>query len=393
MSRTRRWARRGTGAALAAVLLVTGVAGPPPARAGGAAPRWAQDGYGPGNTGYNPHESRLTAGALGRARLRWAATADPGTEGCAPGSVAPLVVAGRVFVLDGGGVGAYDARTGTRLWRHTAGHLEATGLAVVGDRVLVTDVNCFSNSNYSSNVIALDARTGAPRWDALSSWSTRTFVADAGVVVVSGYCGVCDDAEYGVEAYRVTDGARLWSRTNAVLAGPVSARGRVLLARTDRPASLAVSIRTGATLWRTGRRLTAHAASPAGDRFYLSDRAGLRAVHAGTGAVLWSTRHAGGPLAADHRRVYVATADRLRAHDAASGRPAWSRALVRPGRPVRAGRLLYTVTADGTLVVLSSTDGRPLRSVGSHTGITAHVVVAGGALYTTRGHTVRAYAP
>ncbi|HYN98009.1 MAG TPA: PQQ-binding-like beta-propeller repeat protein, partial [Pilimelia sp.] len=230
----RRWGTRGVGAVLAAVLIATGLAGAAPAGAAGAnaagAPaNWAQDGYGPGNTGYNPAESVVNARTIGSVRRRWTAAPAPGSEGCGQPAVPPLVVGNRVFVLDSTGVGAYDAATGKRLWLHTAGYLEGTGLAVVGGLVVVTDVNCFSNSNYSSNVIALDAATGAERWNELTNWSTREFVADAGVVVVGGYCGVCSDAEYGVDAFRAADGTRLWSRANAVLAGPVSAGGRVLL--------------------------------------------------------------------------------------------------------------------------------------------------------------------
>ncbi|MEV6495327.1 hypothetical protein AB0M20_42935, partial [Actinoplanes sp. NPDC051633] len=51
------------------------------------------------------------------------------------------------------------------------------------------------------------------------------------------------------------------------------------------------------------------------------------------------------------------------------------------------------VAGNKTLVILSAADGKPVSSGTVHTGLTDHVVAAGGALYLTRGANIRAYAP
>ncbi|MEV4709157.1 PQQ-binding-like beta-propeller repeat protein [Actinoplanes sp. NPDC049316] len=352
---------------------------------------WAQDGYGPGHTSYNPTESVINSSTITKLRTRWTVTPEPATDGCAPAPVAPVVVAGRMFVLepDGGGVGAFDTKTGKRLWTYTAGYVVATGLAVAGSTVLVTDLNCYSNSSYDSNVVALDAATGTELWNNLTPWTTGTIVVDAGAVAVSGYCGTCDDAEYGVEAFRLSDGASLWRRPNAVLAGPVSSGGRVLLAGTRSPYTAAVSITTGTGPWTTGLRYSASAADPARPQFYVSGAAGLRALATATGKTLWTVGNESGELATDGRRVYVASAGRINAYDTAKGRLLWTRVLKNPHHLVRAGGLLYA-TSGASLLVLAPTSGRTIRAFGT---ASEHVVVAGGRLYVTNGRTVRAYTP
>ncbi|WP_199512925.1 outer membrane protein assembly factor BamB family protein [Nucisporomicrobium flavum] len=362
-----------------------------PSNAAAPTANWAQDGYGPGHTSYNPAESVINSSTVGKLKTRWTVTPKAGPDSCPLDPVAPVVVGGRMFVLepDGNGVGAYDTKTGKRLWAYTAGYLEATGLAVAGGTVVVTDINCFSNSNYDSNVIALDAATGAERWSSLTWWTTDTVVVDAGTVAVSGFCGTCDGEEHGVEAFRLSDGASLWSRPNAVLAGPVSSGGRILLAGTRTAYTEAVSIATGTGPWMTGLRYSASAADPARAQYYVSGTPGLRALATGSGKTLWTVKHESGDLATDGRRVYVASAGRINAYDPKNGKLLWTRKLATPGNLVRAGGLLYA-TSGTKLLVLAPTSGTTIRPFGT---ATRHVVVAGGRLYVTNGRTVRAYTP
>ncbi|OJF13806.1 outer membrane protein assembly factor BamB family protein [Couchioplanes caeruleus] len=381
----KRCARLGLAAATAFLTLgaLAAAAAPPE--------NWTQDGYGPGHTFYNPSESVINSSTVAKLKTRWTVTPKAAVDSCPLNPVAPIVAGGRMYVLepDGNGVGAYDTRTGKRLWAYFAGYLEATGLAVSGDTVVVTDIACYSNSNYDSNVIGLDAATGAERWSSLTAWTTDTVVADQGTVVVSGYCGTCDDADHGVEAFRISDGASLWSRPNAVLAGPVARNGRILLTHTRTHLTQAVSVQSGLDHWGTGLRYTARAADPARDQFYVSGPTGLRALAAGTGKTLWTVKNEAGELATDGRRVYVASAGRINAYDAKNGKPLWTRALRTPGHPVRAGGLLYA-TSGKSLMVLAPTSGKTVRTFGTATD---HVVVAGGRLLVTNGRTVKAYTP
>jgi outer membrane protein assembly factor BamB len=380
-----------------AAALVAGLASLPaqaatPAGTAAPAAMWTQDGYGPGNTGYNPAESVVNAGTVKKLKLRWTARLGAGPEGCRPAPVGPMVLGGRMFVLDSGSIGAYDVRTGKRQWLFSAPYFEGAGLAIVDGLVLGTEVNCFSNSDYDTNVIAIDPMTGKEVWNALQSWSIDTYVGDAGVFVVSGFCGICDDARYGSVAFRVSDGRRLWTRENAVLAGPVATGGRVMLRSTTRPDSEVVDIKTGDTLWGTGSAWFARAANPAGTQFYLWNPVGLSAVQAQNARTLWRVRGEAGDLASDGRRVFVASANRVNAYHATTGRLEWTRAVATPKRPIRAGGLLY-VQSRRSLVILSPITGKPVASGVPFGTMSDHVVVTGGRLYVTSGLNVRAYTP
>jgi outer membrane protein assembly factor BamB len=324
---------------------------------------------------------------------RWTTHPGAGEPGCEPSPDAPLVVDGRVYMVDGGGVAAYNARTGVRLWLNTSFSVITAHLVVAGGLVLVSDTSCYSNSDYDGNVTALNAATGVEQWRSTGSWIIDKVVADAGAIVTSGYCGTCDGFEHGVEAYHLSDGSRLWSHENEVLAGHVSARGRILLACTSRAETYAATIGTGTMIWSLGRTAAAVAATPAGDQLYLTNTAGLTAVDAGTGRQRWRIGKETGDLAADGRRIYVASAGRINTYDARNGRLLWTRALTNPSTPIRAGGLLYTIYGTGTLAVLSPTTGAPIRARMSLQGLTDHVVPASGQLFIIQGSIVTAYAP
>jgi len=346
---------------------------------------WTQDGYGPGNTGYQPDAGPL---AVDRLRLRWSVTPGTGVEGCTTTPGPPLVADGRVFFFDSGGVGAYDARTGHSLWRATGFSLLGPGLAVAGGLVLVTASSCFSQSDFESTITALDARTGRPRWTAREAGTVDFLVADQGVLVTHGYCGVCGDSQNEIVAFRTSDGTRLWSRTDALLAGPVSAAGRVILTVANR--SLAVDVRTGATIWTSKIAWWARSATPAGDYFYASNANDLAAVDAGTGRVAWSIPNGAGEIAADGRRVFVA-ATGVTAYDARSGRRLWQRAVPDAGRPVRAAGLLWVTAGGRPMAILAPPTGRTIASGKRFNTAAGHVAVAAGHLFTTDGTTIRAY--
>ena len=383
MTTRRRVAQTVTG--LLIVLSSAALAAPAPAAGPGSS--WSQDGYGPGNTGYNPDTAALPVAAL---RPSWSVTPGIGVEGCATTPGPPLVADGRVFFADDGGVGGYSAATGRKLWRNTGFSLLGPALAVAGGLVLATDSSCQSQSDYDGTLKALDGRTGKVRWTARLSTTIDFLVADHGVVVTHGYCGVCGDHQNEVVAFRIADGKRLWRRVDALLAGPVSAGGRVILTVAQR--SVAVDVATGATRWTAKTAWWARSSTPAGDRFYATDGNDLAALAAATGRVLWRVAAGAGELAADGRRVFVA-ATGITAYDAGTGRRLWARAVRDAGRPIRAAGLLWITTSGRPPVLLAPVTGRPAavgRAFGPAQG---HVVVAAGRVFTTDGAAVRAYAP
>ena len=386
--RQQRIVRRVVSAVAIATLGLTNTA---PAVAATAPSQWAQPGYGPGRNFYNPKESVVNSGTIKKTKFRWSFSRQDGSPGCAPGPQAPLVVDGRVFVLDGDGVAALDAKTGKRLWEDLSFSVITADLVVVGDLLLVTDTSCYSNSNYDGYVTALDVRTGATRWRTTGSWMVDTIVADAGVVVTSGYCGTCDEFEHGVIGIRATDGAVLWSHDNTILAGPVSAGGRVVLHGTEGYPSFVASIKTGAPLYDSGGWRPI-AANPAGDRFYAAGPVGLTALDAKNGKTVWTVKKENGALAADANRVYVASAGRVNAYHPKTGKLLWTRATADPEHLVRAGGLLYVTSGSGTLAILSPTNGKT-AAPGNAYGSTDGVVVAGGRIFAGGGGTLRTYAP
>jgi outer membrane protein assembly factor BamB len=370
--------------ALAALLIPSGA---PPGT-----PGWTQDGYGPGNTGYNPAESQLNAGTVGGLRLRWTARPKPGTEGCTHATDPPLVAGDRVVLREGDGIGARDVRTGKLLWQRPGFSLLGRRLAIGAGLVLVTDSSCYSQSSYDGAITALNLATGTVSWRARQSGTVDKLVVDGGVLVTHGYCYTCDEDKDQVIAYRLAGGAKLWSRNHVELAGEVSAGRRVLLASTTEAfGTQAVGLLTGAVAWRSGQAWRALSASPAGDRFLATGGTGFSAVTAATGKVAWSVRSEVRTLSTDGRRVYAA-GSALTAYDAAKGRKLWSRALREPGKPIRAGGLLYVTTPGSALAILAPATGRTVASGGAYRAAIDHVVVTGGRLFTTDGTAIRAYA-
>ncbi|MEU4217662.1 PQQ-binding-like beta-propeller repeat protein [Actinoplanes sp. NPDC026623] len=380
---------RVAGAVLGVVAILTAAVA---ARATGPAAGWTQDGYGPGNTGYNPYEDALNLSTVDGARLRWTATPRPGVEGCETTPEPPLVAGERVIMFENGGVGAREARTGRRLWLATGFSYLGKTLAVVDGLVIATETSCHSQSDYEGTITALDLRTGRPVWRSRQSGTVDKLVAGSGVLVTHGFCYVCDEDRNQVVAYRVSDGVKLWTRNSADLAGEVVASARVLLSSTNGAfGTQAVSLRGGAVGWRSGRVWSALSSTPAGDRFLVGGGAGFGAIDSRSGRVVWSVRSTVESLSCDGRRVFAAGPG-LAAYGVGDGRRLWRRALAEPGRPVRAGGLLYA-TGGRALAILSPATGESVAPGRRYGAAVDHVVVAGGRLFTTDATSIRAFAP
>ncbi|WP_412739858.1 PQQ-binding-like beta-propeller repeat protein [Krasilnikovia sp. MM14-A1259] len=365
------------------LLSLSPLSAPPAAQA--STPAWTHDGYGPGNTGYNPAESVVNASRIKKLRLKWRATPRPDIGDCQE-QTTPVVASGRMFMIDGGGVGAYSFKTGRRLWNNTTflQDLVHRTMTVAGGLVISTGYNCFGVSNPSGHIIAFDAKTGNVRWTVLEGSATESVVADRGMLISYSVCEIC--SSYLVSGYRASDGASMWEQEGA-LGNPVSATGRLLLTGVD-AGSFAVAATTGRVLWRSDTAWSVLASNPAGNQFYVSgpdDQ--LAALNAATGEVIWSTPMAAGKLAADGRRVYVSREDNVTAYDAEDGRPLWRRAGVPNSRPIRAGGLLYMAG-----IILSPTNGSLVLSA-TYSSQLHHAVVIGGRVLRVKDYEVQAYGP
>jgi outer membrane protein assembly factor BamB len=376
-------------------LLAAGVlAGPVPAQAA-STPTWVQGGYSAGDTYYNPGESVINAASINGVRRRWTVALPEAGQRCARAGV-PVAAGGRVFVPQETGISALQAGTGRPSWRFTwpSPEDESTPhLAVSGGLLIVANSGCQSQSDPDGTVRALSVTSGRLVWSVRIQAPVESLVVDRGIAVVSGESASDDPAVVGL---RVSDGTQRWQVADHSSTG-VSAAGRLLVSRVGAVGTSALSVTTGTVVWTKNVAWAGQAASPAGDRFYVSDpRNAMVCLSAATGAVVWRAARMAGPLiAADGRRVYRAMGRRVQALDARTGAARWTASFAGDtGQPVRAGGLLYTTVAGGKpLGILNAANGAR-ASTGTRIGsiVGGNVVVTGGWLYGLKGNTVSGYA-
>lgn len=377
-----------TGVLVGSLVATTGAS---PATAAPASVSWAQEGYGPGNTGYNPRERVITAATVGRLDYRWSILSPVVPRSC-PRQAPPVVAGGRLFLADQRGFGAYSAGTGRRIWRHgfsDPGDAVTPTLAVVGNILLVASSSCASVSDPDGDLTAYDAATGVVRWSRHRDAPMYRMVVDGDVIAVGG----ADAGADVVSAYRLGDGAELWNRDGARLTAGVSARGRLLLTRADHSGTDAVSIATGAVRWSTTKEWSPVAADLTGQRFFVTDPAGaLLAVDAATGAVRWTATGAGGAVAVTADRVYAANGEHLVALRADNGGPVWDQDMYGTvGRPIVAGSILYVTVGDRYLEILDPGTGETVVYDWQIVDVVDHAVVVDGRLYVTSGRVLDTY--
>ncbi|KHD72335.1 hypothetical protein MB27_38245 [Actinoplanes utahensis] len=366
-------------------LALTCAAAPTPAVAA-VAPLWDHPGYDAEDSHYNPRETVINGGSVRRLTQKWQATLRT-NESCT-GFSAPVLAGGRVHVSDQLGVSAQAADNGKTLWRYgwdDPTDTETPRLAVADGLVIVAGGDCNSQSDPDGSLLALDARTGLPRWKQRLDRPVHSVVVDKNVIVVSG--GSPSD-EDGITAYAVRDGRALWSRAKA-LTSEVSADGTILARATDGSGiitgtSLALSITDGRQRWERRAGWTARAADAS--RFYVTDKSGvLSAVGVTDGASGWTATGTGNELiAVDGRRVYRVNGKNIEALDARTGKRVWAVAQKADGRqPVLAGGLLYPGGP-----VLNATDGTVAGPA-----FTGDLLVAGGRIHQVTDGVLTTYGP
>ncbi len=142
---------------------------------------------------------------VGRLKLVWSKSLGRGTNG-----IAPLAHDGVVFLHGGGAITAIDGKTGDTLWKHedTAaprGISQPRGIALYGDAVYASTVD--------NHLMALDARTGALRWDRViddKSTLTAAPLAANGRVFQGGAVCFGRGMRCFMAAFDVASGKPLW---------------------------------------------------------------------------------------------------------------------------------------------------------------------------------------
>ncbi|MEU4419029.1 PQQ-binding-like beta-propeller repeat protein [Actinoplanes sp. NPDC024001] len=353
-----------------------------------AAPLWDHPGYDAEDSHFNPAETVINAGSVGRLATKWQVKLRTADASCS-GPSAPVLSGDRLVTTDMLGISAYSPADGSVRWRYDWDDRldnDTPALAVADGLVIAANGGCNSQSDPDGKLTALDLANGQPRWTLPMDMPIGSVVVDKGIVAISGSSPSDEDA---VVAHRVRDGKLLWRKPNHGTTG-VSADGVLLIHATDgfgvpTGPTTAVDISTGVTRWSRDGIWKAQAASPRADRFYATDTgSNLGALDAATGAIRWIANGKSSELiAADGQRVYRADGRDVEALHAGTGASLWKTRLTGDaGQPVRAADLLYA----GSTVLRAADGGRVGRSY------PGRVIVAGGRLYQVNGGVLGAHA-
>lgn len=148
---------------------------------------------------------QINRGNVGRLKLVWSKSLGRGTNG-----IAPLAHDGAIFLHGGGYITALDARTGDTIWKREdkaapRGISQPRGIALYGDAVYASTVD--------NHLMALDARTGALRWDKViddkSTLTAAPLVAN-GRVFQSGAVCFGKGMRCFMSAFDAKSGQQLW---------------------------------------------------------------------------------------------------------------------------------------------------------------------------------------
>ena len=197
----------------------------------------------------------------------------------------PVVVGGRVYVGSGDhAVYALDARTGAQVWKHVTGDVVHASPAVANGVVYI--------GSWDRNLYALNADTGAVVWKFQTGDDQKIHnqigIASSAAVVNGVVLFGCRDGHfYAVDA---KTGQQKWAEDNKggwVIASPAVRDGVVYFPTSDGTQFKAITIATGALVWRTVNKAVSFS-SPAiaGSLVYFGAHDGwLRALDLATGVV------------------------------------------------------------------------------------------------------------
>ncbi|MEJ7928272.1 PQQ-binding-like beta-propeller repeat protein [Sphingobium sp. AN641] len=336
----------------------------------------------------------------------WSASIE-GSKPQARLAAAPVVVGGKLFVIDAGAkVIAFDAASGSRLWQTSlpsdgnGRSLFGGGVSVVGDRVFAsTGVGDVAALNVSDGAILWKKRPGGPLRGAPT-------LANGHVYVMS--------QDNQIFALNQADGEVQWSDSGTLqvtgvfgVAAPAAAQGTVIAGYSSGELT-AYRYENGRTLWgdalsRTSistavASLTDIDADPVIDRgrvFAIGQGGRMASYELTSGQRLWEINIAGisTPWVVGEW-VFVVTSDaRLLCVARATGRIRWISQLrrwqnekkknnaIRWTGPVLAGGRLIVVSTRGQMVYVDPTSGAVQADVDMDKSMSLSPVVANNMLY------------
>jgi outer membrane protein assembly factor BamB len=263
----------GRALAAAIVILVSWSASPHPAAAGGLHVRgqtdWPQFRFDAMRSGNNPFEQILSPSTVAGLVLDWT-----GETGFVQSSAS--VVGGIVYIgSDEGGVHAFDADSGAKLWTAPTNGPVLSSPAVWGGLVFAITFGT------GGQLLAFDAATGAKKWKRKLGFSSSSPLVADGVVYVG--------AEQTLLAFDALTGSPIWrSRLSDSSSSSPTLAGQVLYVGVNHRL-VALDAATGGLLWSapTGGEIVATPAVVQGVAYVGSFDDHLYAFDAASGDVLW----------------------------------------------------------------------------------------------------------
>ena len=351
---------------------------------------WTQ----PGGTASNAPGNLAARASLSRS---WSADAGAGSSGDGKLTAPPIVVAGRVYVLDArASVSAHSARSGKRIWRvnltpegENSEEGYGGGLAADFGRIVV--------ATGFGDVFGLDPSNGAKLWRRNLGLPVRSAPTAANgrvyIVTVNNEVHTLD-----IETGEVVWDFRRYSESAGVLANTSPAiAGKTVVVPYKSGELLAFDAETGKPKWgdaltRTGRLSSVGAINDIAGRPAISGGAVYAVSHSGrlaaidlkSGRRLWARNIASTqtPWVAGNTVFVVSTGAEVVALNAKDGKIIWVRKLPLWGDPEdRKDRIVYSgpVLAGGRLLIVSSTGN--LIALQPQTGAIASQANAGGGFY------------
>lgn len=320
---------------------------------------------------------------------------------------APVIVGGKLYVIDAGGdVIAMDAGTGSKLWT-TPLPAEGNGAALFGGGVSVVDNRVFASTGVG-DVAALDAANGSILWKVRPGGPLR-----GAPTLANGHVYVMGQ-DNQVFALNQSDGAVQWTDSGTLqttgvfgVAAPAAAQGTVIAGYSSGELT-AYRYENGRTLWgdalsRTSistavATLTDIDANPVIDRgrvFAIGQGGRMASYELLSGQRLWEINIAGisSPWLAGEW-VFVVTSDaKLLCVSRATGNIRWISQLqrwqkekkktkaIRWTGPVLAGGRLILVSTHGDLVYVDPASGAVQATVEMDRSMSLSPVVANNMLY------------
>jgi outer membrane protein assembly factor BamB len=238
----------------------------------------------------------------------------PPRANCPGDIVAPLLVGGDLFAVTNDKLSAYDAATGTLIWRRTPDPTFSEtyeSLSVSHGLVVVGASDCTSASEPPGTLWAYNASTGALAWTATMPGAGPLQAASApgSFVLAEG----TDAAGSNVAVFNISSGKVVWSSGCGFRSAPPLVVGTLVMSygcdSQQNPTIQARNLATGSVKWTQDGNWTLQRGdrgSAAGTHLYATNPTGTVVdLNPQTGTVEYPLSNAVNVLAVDSSRVYA----------------------------------------------------------------------------------------